>query len=308
MLSVGCNDVAKALESGAGVVALETAVLTHGIPRPRNLEAIQLMQEAVRTTGAIPAVIAVYRGRLVVGLRDDHLQELAEDKSAVKAGARDLAAVCAKGANAGTTVSGTLAACQLAGISVFATGGIGGVHRGWSQHRDISADLGEMANTPCCVVSAGAKSVLDLPATLEALETLSVPVLGLGVDNFPQFHSRGDNSLKVSHRVESTREAALICLHHWETLGREGGILLANPVAKERAFDYQEIERHVEDAVTDAIQKDVRGQELTPFLLDYLATATANRSIETNIALLASNAKIAGNLAMELHQLLGTNK
>lgn len=308
MLSVGCNDVAKALDAGTAVVALETAVLTHGLPRPHNLEAMQLMQGAVRAAGATPAIIAVHRGRLVVGLRDDHLEEIAEDESAVKAGARDLAAVCAQGRNAGTTVSGTLAACQLAGISVFATGGIGGVHRGWSQHRDISADLREMANTPCCVVSAGAKSVLDLPATLEALETLSVPVLGLGVDNFPQFHSLGNNSLKVSHRVESIREAARICLHHWDTLGREGGILLANPVAQEHAFDYQEIERHVEDAVTDAIQRDVRGQELTPFLLDYLAKATANRSIETNIALLTSNAQVAGNLAVELHQLLGTNQ
>ena len=308
MLTVGNNEVAEALENGGAVVALETAVLTHGLPRPQNLAAVQLMAEAVRAGGATPAVIAVHEGRIVVGMRDDHLEQLAYDDNALKVGARDLAVACANASSAGTTVSGTLAVCKLAGISVFATGGIGGVHRGWEKHRDISSDLAELANTQCCVVSAGAKSVLDLPATLESLESLQIPVLGFQTDYFPQFHSRGSAELLVPHRVDSSKHCAMVCANHWGALNRDSGVLLANPVPTELAFEQAEINALVKEAVAQAELNKIGGQQLTPFLLDHLATATDSRSIATNIALLCNNAKLAGELAVELGALFSAEQ
>jgi pseudouridine-5'-phosphate glycosidase len=283
---------------GSPVVALETAVLTHGLPRPQNLEAVRAMAAAVEAAGAVPAVVAVLDGRLVVGCTAKELERLAGDGGARKAGARELGPVMAAGASAGTTVSGTLAACRLAGIRVFATGGIGGVHRGWSQHRDVSADLGELARTPCCVVSSGAKSVLDLPATLETLETLGVPVLGHGTDCFPRFHTRGDGSLPIEGAT--VEQAARVCRLRWESLGQAGGVLLANPVPAPAALEAARVEAVVEGAVAEAEARGVRGQAVTPFLLAALAEATAGDSLACNLALLEDNAAVAGRLAVAL--------
>lgn len=282
----------------APVVALETAVLTHGLPRPQNLEAVLAMAEAVRSAGAVPAVVAVWRGRLVVGLDDAELEQLAADPDARKAAARDLPLCLAQGASAGTTVSATLAACRLAGIRVFATGGIGGVHRGWAGHRDVSSDLGELARTPCCVVSSGAKSVLDLPATLETLETLGVPVLGHRTSAFPCFYSGGDPRLPVPE--VDLAQAARVCLTRWRDLGQDGGVLLANPAPASAALEAGPLDRAVEAAVEEAGRRGIAGPALTPFLLSSLAAATGGRSLACNLALLVDNASVAGRLAVAL--------
>ncbi len=285
--------------AAAPLVALETAVLTHGLPRPRNLEAVQTMAAAVRAAGATPLIVAVLHGRLVVGLKERELEELAVDEQARKVGARDLAAAIAEGASAGTTVSATLAACRLAGIQVFATGGIGGVHRGWSSHRDVSSDLEELARTSCCVVSSGAKTVLDLPATLESLESLGVPVLGHGCEDFPRFYSRGDGSLPIP-RAASLDAVASICRTRWQLLDQPGGVLVANPVPEEAALDPGPLEEAVEQAVAAAEARGVRGAAVTPFLLSALAKATQGRSLAGNLALLEDNAAVAGRLAVAL--------
>ncbi len=283
------------------VVALETAVLTHGLPKPHNLEAVRRMAAAVRQAGAVPAVVAVFEGRLVVGLADEELERLAADPEARKAAARDLPLALAEGASAGTTVSATLAACRLAGIRVFATGGIGGVHRGWAGHRDVSSDLEELARTPCCVVSSGAKSVLDLPATLETLESLGVPVLGHETGCFPCFYSGGDPRLPVPRADLAL--ASRTCALRWGPLGQTGGLLLANPAPAEAALDAAPLERAVEDAVQQAVERGVAGAALTPFLLTALAEATGGASLACNLALLEDNARVAGRLAVAMEEL-----
>ncbi|RMH04470.1 MAG: pseudouridine-5'-phosphate glycosidase [Planctomycetota bacterium] len=284
---------------GAPLVALETAVLTHGLPGAQALEAVRRMTAAVRAAEAVPAVVGCLRGRLVVGLEDDELAELAADPEREKVAARDLAPVLAAGRSGGTTVSATLAACRLAGIPVFATGGIGGVHRGWNEHRDVSSDLEELARTPCCVVSSGAKSVLDLPATLESLESLGIPVLGLGCSGFPRFHCGPDPALPI-RPVADVEEAARICRLRWRELGQSGGVLLANPVPAAAALPAETIEEAVDRAVAEAGRRGIAGPALTPFLLESLASATGGAALACNLALLENNAAAAGRLAVAL--------
>lgn len=292
-------EVDEALRAGAPVVALESAVLTHGLPRPRNFEAVQAMAAAVREVGATPAVIAVVGGRLRVGLDERELAALAEDADADKLAARDLAWALAGDRSGGTTVSATLCAARLAGVRVFATGGVGGVHRGWQTHRDISSDLEELARTACCVVSAGAKSILDLPATLEALETLGVPVLGWQTAAFPQFYARGDASLAV-RRVDDLERVAALCELRWGDLEQRGGVLLTQPIAREHALAQAEVDAAVAEAAARADAQGVRGPALTPFLLAALEALTGGRSLAANLALLIANARLAGELARRL--------
>ncbi len=292
-------EVQRALAERRPVVALETAVLTHGLPRPKNLEAVRSMAAAVRSEGAVPAVIAVVRGRLHVGLSEGLLAELAEDDDADKLGARDRAGALAAGRSGGTTVSGTLVGARLAGIRVFATGGIGGVHRGWQDHRDVSSDLEELARTPCCTVSAGAKSILDLPATLEALETLAIPVLGWRSAVLPQFYTRGVESLAV-RRVDELGTIAELCRLRWGLLGQGGGVLLTQALPEELALDQAAVDGAVAAAVAQANAAGVRGQALTPFLLAALGELTAGASLGANLALLDANASLAARLAGEL--------
>ncbi|MBL1216665.1 MAG: pseudouridine-5'-phosphate glycosidase [Planctomycetes bacterium] len=302
VVEFGRNEIRQALEERTPVVALESAVLTHGLPRPTNRDTVLRMEAAVREHGAVPAVVGVIEGRLVIGLRPDQIAYLADHRDVEKASARDLAPLMAAGASAGTTVAATLAACRLSGIRVFATGGIGGVHRGWVETMDVSADLEEMAATPCCVVSSGAKAILDLPATLERLESLGVPVVGYQTNAFPMFYSRGsDELLPISHRVDTPVQAAEVCRLNWDVLKQPVGVLLCNPVDPDCALPYDEVEQLVKQAVAAAEDEGVSGQDVTPYLLDVLnRMSDDSRALKANLALLESNAALAAQVAIEL--------
>ena len=294
-------DLRAALDAHAPVVALETAVLTHGLPAPKNIEAIDRMAAAVRRAGALPAVVGVLDGELHVGMDDAaiaRLTRLAADGHADKLAARDLALALALGRAGGTTVGATLVACRLAGVPVFATGGIGGVHRAWQLHLDISGDLAELARAPCCVVSAGAKSILDLPATLEALETHGVPVLGWRCDRFPCFYTHGGDDLPI-RRVDDLDRVAALCRIRWGALA-QGGVLLANPIDDAHALDPALVEPQIAAAVDRAAERGIVGPALTPYLLGQLEAVTAGRSVAANLALLEGNAELAGHLALAL--------
>lgn len=292
-------EIRDELAAGRPVVALETAVLTHGLPHPHHLEAITRMSAAVRRAGAAPAVIAAMDGHLCVGLDAAQIARLAAAPAARKLAARDLALALTERVDGGTTVSATLVAARLAGIRAFATGGIGGVHRGWQRRLDVSGDLLELARTPCVVVSAGAKSILDLPATLEALEALGVPVLGWRSERMPRFYSRGADDLKLP-RVDDLERVAALCRLRWGALGQPGGVLLANPIAEEHALDDATLEAAIESAVERARAQQIHGAALTPFLLGALEAATGGRSVAANLALLEANAELAAQLAVQL--------
>ena len=288
--------VAAALARGLPVVALETAVLTHGLPARTGLQALRDMEDEVRAAGAIPAAVGVLGGRLAVGLEPAEREALAQDPGRAKASLRDLAVLLAQRRAAGTTVAATLRACRLAGIRVFATGGIGGVHRNWQLHPDLSADLAEIARAPVLTVSAGVKSVLDGPATLEVLEALGVPVLGWRCDRLPAFQAPGLQGPRLPHCVEEATEAACIARLHWEELDG-GGVLLFRRVPAEAALDDDAVEAAVTAALGEARRTGVRGPDLTPFLLREMARATSGASLEANLALLRANARLAGEVA-----------
>lgn len=292
------DEVREALARHRPVVALETAVVTHGLPRSTNVELARELAAIVRAWGAAPATVAVLEGQVCVGLSDDELDRLGRDESAEKLSARDLAWALATGATGGTTVAGTLAVCARLGIEVFATGGIGGVHPGTGAAQDISADLAVLARTRCCVVAAGAKSILDLAATLEHLDQLAVPVLGFGTDFFPQFYTRGDASLPVPRRLDEVAQVAAFLEQHWRTLGQPTGVLLCNPIAEPAALPPEEIARAIADAQQRAHDQEVGGRDLTPFLLAEVAQMTSGRSLAANLALLRANAELATQLAV----------
>lgn len=300
MHTFGRDEVRHAMRTAQPIVALETAVLTHGLPHPTNLHTVRAMEQAVRGAGAVPATIGVLDGQLVVGLSETQLEQLATRDDVAKASARDLAPIIARGGSAGLTVAGTLAACRNLGLRVFATGGIGGVHRDWQTTADISADVREIATTPCCVVCSGAKAILDIPATLEFLETLGIPVLGYQTDRFPQFYSVGSDEHRVPHRVDDVAQIARICETHWQKLRRTSGVLLANPVPAAAAIDQDEMNRAIEQAVQQAAAQHIHGPALTPFLLSKVAQLTAGRAMRANVALLESNAALAGQIAVAM--------
>lgn len=288
--------VAEALEAGAAVVALESTVIAHGLPSPRNLEAAESMVAAVRAEGAVPAMVAVLGGRVVVGLSREEIGTLAEGTGITKATTRDLAVLTSSDAAGATTVAATAFAAACVGIPVMATGGIGGVHRGGARSMDISADLAELGRSPVAVVCSGAKAVLDLPLTLEALETLAVSVVGYGTSSFPAFYARG-SGLGLEHRVDSPEEAARIISRH-RTLGLPGGILFCHPPPADFALDSAELETLVEAAVLDAEEKGIRGKAVTPFLLERLSAESGGRTLAANLALLADNARVAARIAV----------
>ena len=278
------------------IVALESTILAHGLPWPDNLEVGRALEDAVRAEGATPATVAVIDGVPRAGLTNEELERVARDgASFAKAGAADLPVAIARGANAATTVSATCTIASAACIRVFATGGIGGVHRG--DALDVSSDLMTLARTPIAVVSAGAKAILDLPRTLETLETLGVLVLGFGCDEFPAFYTRG-SGLKLEHRVDTAQEAARILAARW-ALG-QGGVLIANPIPEADALDASSIAAAIEAALALAAQRGVHGKPLTPFLLAELARATAGRSVVANRALALNNARVAARIAVAL--------
>ena len=289
-------DVAAALAADGPVVALESTVIAHGLPRPMNLETARAMEAEVRDGGASPATIALADGSAVVGADDALLARLAREDGVAKVSLRDIAPVLARGTLGATTVAASVEIAARAGIAVMATGGIGGVHRGAERSFDESADLEAIARNPVCVVCAGAKLVLDLALTLERLETLGVPVIGYGTDEFPAFYVRA-SGLRVPHRVDDAASAARIAR---EQLVRGAGLVIAVPISASDALERGAAEAEVARAVEAAERSGVRGAALTPFLLGALGDATSGRSLRANVALLRQNARIAAELAASL--------
>ncbi len=289
-------EVAAVLAAGGPVVALESTIVAHGMPWPDNLACAHDVQEAVRAGGAVPAVVAVLDGVLTVGCTEAELERLACGPGVAKVSRRDLPAVLARGGDGATTVSGTVFGAQRAGIRVFATGGIGGVHRGVAETWDVSADLPEIACSDVAVVSAGAKSILDLPKTLEALETAGVPVVGWGTDEFPAFFVRS-SGLKLVHRADGAEEVAAMMRAATE-VGLRGGMLVAVPVPVEAEADSEAVQAATEAALEAARREGVGGKDLTPYLLREIAGRTGGESLAANRALVVHNASVAAAIAV----------
>ena len=291
-------ELAEAMKLNTPIVALESTVLTHGLPRPQNLELARDMEGAVRAEGATPATIGFLDGVLHVGLDETGLKRLANEKDALKVGPRDFATVITKKSCGGTTVAGTMLACKHAGIQVFATGGIGGIHR--DAPFDVSADLQALGTIPMIVVCAGAKAILDLPATLEYLETMSVPVIGYGTDDFPAFYSR-ESGLAVTENLDDPQDIVKFARIHWEA-GLQSAVLVANPVSETDAIPRSEMEPFIEQANREAREKDILGKSLTPFLLQRITELSSGKSMRTNLALLLNNAGLAARIALAMQQ------
>jgi len=290
------TDVVRARSANLPIVALESTVITHGLPYPENLRLAHDMETDVIAAGAVPATIAIMDGKIQVGLSSSQLEQLATAKNAIKVSRRDYGLALARGIPGGTTVAGTLHAAHLAGIQVFATGGIGGVHR--NAPFDVSADLIELGRSPLVVVCAGAKSILDLPATLEVLETQGVMVIGYQTDEFPAFYSRS-SGLRLNARSDSPLEIAAIAQAHWKA-GIASAILVTNPPPLESALPLNEIETVIIKAIHEAEAKGIYGSAATPFLLSQVNKLTGGQSMQTNLALLRSNARLAAQIAVAL--------
>jgi pseudouridine-5'-phosphate glycosidase len=299
------DEVRQALEAGKPVVALESTVITHGLPYPQNLELARNMEQTVREQGAVPATIGVLEGVITVGLGAGQVERLAQAQDVYKISVRDFAPAVALKRMGGTTVAGTLLAASAAGIQVFATGGIGGVHRqvpgeaGTSN--DISTDLMQLARTPMVVVCAGAKAILDLPATLEMLETLGVPVVGYQTSEFPAFYSTS-SGLPVSVRVESAEEAAQIAHAHWG-LGLNSAVLVTVPPPAEAALPHEAVEGAIETALGEVKAQGIRGQAVSPYLLGRVSELTEGHSLEANLALLLNNARVAAQISKAIQKI-----
>jgi pseudouridylate synthase len=290
---VKSSEVKRAMNISLPIVALESTVLTHGLPRPQNLQLAHDMERAVREQGATPATIGFLDGSLHIGLTEGELDRLASVQDAYKVGPRDFATVIMREASGGTTVAGTMLACKQANLKVFATGGIGGVHH--EARFDISADLQALASIPMFVVCAGAKAILDLPATLEVLETMSVPVIGYGTDEFPAFYSR-ESGLDVSVKLDTPQEVVEFARAHWRT-GQQSAILVANPIPAGDAIPASDLAPILEEASENAQDKHVHGKKLTPFLLQRINELTKGKSMQANLALLLNNARLAAQIA-----------
>lgn len=290
--------VAAAQDSGRAVVALESTIIAHGMPWPQNVQTAREVEGIIRGLGAEPATIAVIDGKIRIGLDDAQLERLGRSGDALKVSRRDLPAVLASGGLGATTVAGTMICAALAGIEVFVTGGIGGVHRGAPETFDISADLQELARTSVAVVCAGAKSVLDIGLTLEYLETHGVPVLACGQDNFPAFYTR-DSGFRADYRLDDAAAQARFLRTKWD-LGLAGGVVLGTPVPEEAAMPREEIDAITQQALAEAQQQGITGKAVTPFLLDRIKALTGGRSLATNIALVKNNAAVGARLALAL--------
>lgn len=292
-------EVRQALEAGKPVVALESTIISHGMPYPKNVETALEVERVVRENGAVPATIAIIGGKLKVGLTPEEITYFGKKGLDItKASRRDLPVLAARGEDGATTVAATMIIAALAGISIFATGGVGGVHRGAETTMDISADLEELAETPVMVVCAGAKSILDLELTLEYLETKGVVVLGYQTQELPAFYTR-QSGFKVDYRMETPLEIAG-AYHAKEDLGLKGGMLVCNPIPEKYAMDHDYITSKIEEAVAEAKQLGVKGKDTTPFLLDKIQKITDGTSLEANIQLVYSNAALASKIACEL--------
>ncbi len=296
-------EVSDALRADRPIVALETTAIAHGLPWPNNLETAQAMEQAVRAAGATPATIAVLDGRVKIGLKPEELQRIATAEEIAKVSRRDFAPVLASGGLGATTVAGTLIAAARAGIRIFGTGGIGGVHQGGHESFDISSDLIELGRQPVAVVASGAKSILDLPRTLEFLETQGVPVIGYGCDDFPAFYKR-TSGLEVLARADNPEAAARMMRAHW-ALGLESGLLIANPIPQAAALDNENLDNWTAEALGEAAAQGVIGKEVTPFVLRRLFDLSGGAILEANMALLVANAGLAGEIAVAFQGLDG---
>ena len=292
-------EVAEALDNGKPVVALESTIISHGMPYPGNVKTALLVEQTIRENGAVPATIAIIGGRLKAGLSEAEIEYLGKSgRNVAKASRRDLAALVARKADGATTVTTTMMIAHMAGIGIFATGGIGGVHRGAETSMDISADLEELGSTPVMVVCAGAKSILDLGLTLEYLETKGVPVIGYGTDELPAFYTR-QSGFGVDYRADSPAQLASMFSAQKE-LGMKGGMLVTNPIPEEYAMDKAVIDAAIEQALRESVEQGVHGKETTPFLLARVVELTGGSSLESNIQLVLNNATLAAKTAVEL--------
>lgn len=293
------TEVAAALDANKPVVALESTIISHGMPYPRNVETAMAVEAALRDGGAIPATIAVLDGKLKVGLSPDEIQSLGQlGLDAIKCSRRDLPFVVARRMNGATTVAATMIIAAMAGIRVFATGGIGGVHRGVEETMDVSADLEELANTNVAVVCAGVKSILDIGRTLEYLETKGVPVIGYQTDNLPAFYSR-DSGFPVDYRVDTAEEIAAAIKAKW-AMKLNGGLLIGVPLPEEHAMPNEEIDSVIVDAIAEMQQQGISGKETTPYLLGSIVERTGGKSLDTNIQLILNNARVAAKIAVQM--------
>ena len=289
-------EVSEALKNGQPVVALESTIISHGMPYPKNVETAVMVEDAVRAAGAIPATVCVIGGKIVVGASREDIEYLGRTGTAIpKASRRDLPVLLSKGMDGATTVATTMIGAALAGIPVFATGGVGGVHRGAEVTMDISADLEELARTDVMVVCAGCKSILDLKLTLEYLETKGVPVIGYGTEELPAFYT-DRSGLKVDYRLDTPKEIA-DAFRAKMALGMRGGMLVTNPIPREYAMDPDEINATIDQAVADANRLGIRGKAITPYLLDRIQKLTGGRSLESNIQLVLNNARLGAAIA-----------
>lgn len=294
-------EVKKALENGKPIVALESTIISHGMPYPQNVESARKCEDIIRNNGATPATIGIINGRIKIGLTPEDLEYLGNTKGIIKTSRRDLPVILGKKLDGATTVASTMIASALAGIKVFATGGIGGVHRNAQQTFDISADLMELANTNVAVICAGAKSILDIGLTLEYLETQGVPVLSFETENFPNFYTR-KSGFKSDYKLESPAEAANIIKSKWD-LNLKGGVVIANPIPAEFELDSNSINSKIEEALQEAEIKGIKGKEATPFLLSKLYEITGGESLASNMQLVYNNCKVAAQIAVELSKL-----
>ncbi len=297
------DEISEALAAKRAVVALESTIITHGMPFPENAETAVSVEAVVRARGAVPATIAILDGRLKVGLTRAEIDRLGQDRSVIKASRRDVAALLAAGGSGGATVASTMLIAAMAGIAVFATGGIGGVHRGAEETFDISADIEELGRTPVAVVCAGAKSILDLPKTLEALETRGVPVWGFGTDELPAFFARS-SGLKLDRRFDDATSLAA-AIRAQRQLGFAQGILICNPVPAEKAMPSAVINGHIGRALAEAAAAGIARKDVTPYLLKRINELTGGASLSTNIALIRNNAALAADIAIALAALEG---
>jgi len=288
-------EVSRALSEGKPVVALESTIISHGMPFPENLETTKELCDIIRNRGCVPAIVAVADGKLHVGIDDSLLHRLATEKDVLKVSRRDMPSALAAKSIGATTVSGTLIAAHLAGVKVFVTGGIGGVHRGAELSFDVSADLEELAVSDVVVVSAGIKSILDLPKTIEVLETKGVPVIGYGTDELPAFYTR-TSGIKLVARADTPKEVARVMKAKW-SLELKGSILVANPIPKEFEADSVMINEAINNAIVMAAAQGVEGKEITPFVLKHIANATSGKSLAANVALVKNNARLGAEIA-----------
>lgn len=292
-------EVKKALDKGEPVISLESTIISHGMPYPQNVETAKMLENIARENKVIPATIAVINGKIKIGLNDKELEYIATSKNIVKASRRDISYVISKKMSAATTVSATMIFSAMAGIKIFATGGIGGVHRGAEKTFDISADLQELSKTNVAVICAGAKAILDLKLTMEYLETMGVPVVGYQTDNLPAFYSK-DSDIKVPFRLDTPSMIADMMKIKWD-LGLNGGVLITNPIQEEFSMDKEQINKSINEALIKANELKIEGKAITPFLLEEIKNITKGKSLESNIELVKNNVKLASNISNEYY-------